>query len=214
VNLRKATLLAIIGGSYMFLSRAIGTFRPDIFTNPAMARGASILSVLASLAPVLFYLSFYMGYPRQDQIELRNSTILAIIGSTLFTALRAKGLLIVFNVSRFPSLLRFHTYEAVLPLVTSLLILLFFVTFYGETYRAKEEKLKRPVLLAAIGTAVSAGVDILVLVNYLFSRKGQWLTGLSRNIQYALYPVLAFSFATVLYFFISFYATLRKPGEA
>jgi hypothetical protein len=214
VNLRRATLLAIIGSCYTFLSRAIGTFRPDILTDLTMARGASILSVLAALASVVFYISFYTRYPRLDQIELRNSSILAIVGSALFVALQVKGLLILFNAYSIPSLLRFHTFEAVLPLVASLLILLFFVTFYGETYRTKEESLKRPVLFAIIGTAVSASVRILVLVNYLFSRTNQWFSGLPRHMQFALYPVLMFGFFMVLYFLISFYRTLEKTREA
>jgi hypothetical protein len=213
MNLKKATMLAIIGGCYTFVSRAIGTFRPEIFVNPAVARVTSILSALAALASVVFYLYFYSKYTRQDQIELRNSSILAIIGSALFAALEMKWLLIVFNVYGFPSLLRFHTFEAVLPLVASMLILLFFATFYGETYRAKEERLKRPVLLAIIGMTVSVVVRILVLVNYLFSGRGQWFSGLPRNTQLALYPAILLSFVMVLYFFISFYRTLEGPRK-
>ena len=179
-----------------------------------MARVSVILSVLATMTAVLFFLSFLNRYARPDQIELRNASMLAAVGSALFVLIQGKGLLVLFDLFLFNPLMRFRTIEAVIPVAGSLLILLFFVTLYGETYRAKEERLKRPVLLGMIGSAVSVCMRLIILINYLNSGTVRWFSGLPVRMQYAFYPALIFVFVTLLYFLVSFYRSLdTAPAE-
>lgn len=210
MNLKRATAFFIAGGCYIFLSRTAGTLWPEFWRNIAVARLSVILSVLAALTAALFFLYFLNRYARPDQIELRNASMLAAVGSALFVLLQGKGLLVLFDLLHYDSLVRFRTIEAVIPVAGALLILLFFVTLYGETYRAKEERLKRPVLLAMIGSAVSVCVRLIILISYLNSETGQWITGLPARMQYALYPALIFWFCSMLYFLVSFYRSLDE----
>jgi len=208
MNLKRTTALFIAGGCYIFLSRTAGTLWPEFWWDLAVARASVILAVPASLTAVLFFLSFLNRYARPDQIELRNASMLAAIGSALFVLIQGKGLLVSFDLYRYNSLVRFRTIEAVIPVAGALLILLFFITLYGETYRVKEKRLKRPVSLAMIGSAVSVCVRLIILINYLNSGTGRWFSDLPVMMRYAIYPALIFGFGTLLYFLVSFYRSL------
>lgn len=58
MRLKRATLLAIIGISYAFVLRTIGTFLPDIFRNLIVVQFTQIMAFLASLTIVFFFISF------------------------------------------------------------------------------------------------------------------------------------------------------------
>ena len=81
MRLRKATLLAIIGISYLFALRAIQTFLPTVFTNFLITKVTGPVSLLASLAIVVFFVYFHKDYVRREQIKLRMATILVILVS-------------------------------------------------------------------------------------------------------------------------------------
>jgi len=66
MNLKKLTLLAIIGIIYIFNFRTIGTLIPSIFRNPQVVKIAGILSLLATLTLVFFFISFYRDYVQSE----------------------------------------------------------------------------------------------------------------------------------------------------
>lgn len=210
MNLKRATLLFIAGSCYLFLSRTAGTLWPWFWRDLAVARISAGLSFLAAVTPVLFFIAFHGRFARPGQIELRNASMLAIVGTALFALLHGKSLLVLFDLYPYQSIARIRVIEAVIPVAGALMILLFFVTLYGETFRTKEEHLKRPILLAMIGSAVTALMRLFILVGYFAWESGRWFSTLPDTMQYALYPVVIFGFVTLLYFLIAFYRSLGK----
>ena len=204
-DLKSATLSVIIGISYIFVSRTIGTFLPDIFKNLLIAQISVIISFLASLTPVFFFISFYEGYVRKEQIQLKKASVLAVIGSSAMSLLHIKGLLLVFDIYVFPYLVRSHFIEPIVPLVSSIFILLFFIIFHKE-----ERKLKKATLSAIIGSSIAVLLRTFILFNYLYSGKIRWFSDLPRKITIILIPLFIFSFITVLYFFLSFYKEQKR----
>ncbi len=66
MNLKKATLLIIIGLSVSFLLRAASTLHPEIFQSGTAARIISVLLFLSSIAVLVFFAYFFKGnlFPR------------------------------------------------------------------------------------------------------------------------------------------------------
>ncbi|MCK4322503.1 hypothetical protein KAX08_08325 [candidate division WOR-3 bacterium] len=210
MRLKRATLLAIIGISYAFALRTIGTFLPDIFRNLIVVQFTQIMAFLASLTIVFFFISFYIDYVQKHQINLRNVSILAIIGTSAMSLLHIKGLLRVFNIYIFPNLVyESHYIEAIIPLVSSIFILLFFIFFHKETLRKEDIKLGKATLSAIIGSSIGTLERTFVLFNYFYSREVRWFSDLSRKIQIIFIPIFVFSFIAILYFFLSFYKEQR-----
>jgi hypothetical protein len=209
MRLRRATLLAIIGISYTFALRTIGTFLPDIFRNLIVVQFTQIMSFLASLTIVFFFISFYKDYVERERIKLRNISILAIIGTSAMSLLHIKGLFIVFNVYTLSYLVKSHYIEAIIPWVSSIFILLFFIFFHKETLRKGDIKLRKATLSATIGSSIGTLERTFVLFNYFYSREVRWFSDLSRKIQIIFIPIFVFSFIAILYFFLSFYKEQR-----
>ncbi len=208
MSLKRATLFFIAGSCYLFLSRTAGTIWPVFWRNLAVARISAGLSFAAALSAVLFFVAFQSRYTRPGQIELRNASMLAIVGTALFALLHGKNLLVLFDIYPYQSIARIRIIEAVIPVAGALMILLFFVTLYGETFRDKEEHLKRPILLAMIGSAATTLLQLFILVGYFAWKSGRWFSTLPDAMQYALYPVIIFGFVTLLYFLVAFYRSL------
>jgi len=217
MRLKKATLLAIIGISYAFILRTIGTFLPDIFKNLIVAQSIQILSFLASLTIVFFFISFYLDYVEQEQIKLKQASVLAIIGSSAMALVRIKGLLLVI-FRRYISLYWLHYLirsdyiGVVIPWVSSILILLFFIIFYKDILSQKKVELKIATLLAIIGSSISTLLLTFVLFNYLYPREIRWLLYSPGKIAIIFIPLSTFSFIAILYFFLCFYKE-QKRGE-
>ena len=81
MKLKTATLLAIIGMCYLFLSRTIGALVPGLFQNLVVTQVSVVLSLLSGAAFVVFFMSFYKFYVRDEQTQLQSATLFAIIGS-------------------------------------------------------------------------------------------------------------------------------------
>ncbi|UCB53192.1 MAG: hypothetical protein JSV10_03695 [Candidatus Zixiibacteriota bacterium] len=217
MDLRKATLLAIIAICYTFTLRAAWTFFPDFFRILTVAQVAQITALLAGLAMVLFFVSLLAKYVEKDQTGLRRATVLALAGSAAMLLVRVKGLLlVVFDAWVSPELLWFlqtsRFLGAVVPWASSILILLFFVAFYKETLRDDKMKLRGASLLAVIGSLVGTLMLTFVLFNYLYFRELMFFVDLPRMLAIMLSPLFAFSFIAVLYFFSSFYKQQRQMG--
>ncbi len=205
MRLKRATLLTIIGISYTFALRTIGTFLLDIFKILIVAQAIQIMSFLANLTIVFFFISFYKDYVEREQIKLKKASILAIIGSSLLLLLHIEGLFIIFNVYTLSYLVRSHYNEPIVPWVSSIFILVFFIIFYKDTIQKEQIKLKKATLSAIIGSSIGTLERTFILFNYLYSREVRWFSDLSRKIQIIFIPIFAFSFIAVLYFFLSFY---------
>jgi hypothetical protein len=218
MNLKKAAILAIIGVSYIFASRTIGTLAPGVFQNLLATQINVILSILASLTFVYFYVLFLIKYLQPDQIRLKRATVFAIIGSAAISLLLLKGLFLVFGFIRVnlyevsPNLIdmiRTSSIEPVIPLLSSIFMLFFFAIFHQEIRRSGESALKTATLLAAIGTAISMALQAFTFVNFIFQGQVKWLSEFPTKMAIILLPLIVFSAFASLYFYIAFYKAQR-----
>ena len=222
MTLKRTTLFAAIGISYTFALRAIGTFLPDIFRNLQVAQVITIISLLASLTFVLFFFCFYRDYVQEEQSNLRKASVLAIIGTSAVTLLQIKGLFLVFkkalmhiyNISpHLVGLIRSrHVIVPIVPWVSSIFILLFFVVFRREALRKDQVKLSKAILFAIVGSSIGTSLRTIVLFHYLYSREVRWFADLSRTIQIIFVPITAFGFIAVFYFLLTFYKEQKGKG--
>jgi hypothetical protein len=205
MNLKNATLLAIIGICYTFASRTIGTVLPGVFRNLAVAQVSGILHLLASLTAVLFFVYFFRHHVQEDETELKNGTVLALVGSSLMSLLLLKGVLPLLDRLTFGSLLGPHFIEPVVPWVSSILILLFFITFHKQTIRKRDGSLEKATLWGVVGASIGVLVRSLTVLVYLTSGAVRWVSDFPGTVIAVLFPILAFGFGATLYFFASFY---------
>lgn len=208
MRLRKATGFTIVGICYLFVSRTAGTFFPAIFRNLAAAQISAVLSFLAILTVLFFYYTFYKDYVHKEQTELRNASLLAIIASAALLLLELKGLVLVFNLDFISFLFRSPQSAAlapVMPWVSALFFLLFFVAFRKITRTAQEARLKKAILWGIIGASISLLMRTLILVMYLYSGKIRWLSDFPGKVALLFLPITVFGFATGLYFYATFY---------
>ncbi len=208
--LKKAALLAIIGISYLFISRTVGTIFPDIFRNILVSKVNVIISFHAGMAMLFFFVSFYRSYVQREQVALRNASLLAIIGSSAMLLLLIKGLILVINIDIFSNIIGSHHMEVLIPVASAILILLFFVALYKETRRKKQTELHRAVLWAVVGSSISVLLQAIILFNYVLSSRLIWLSGSRGTILIILAPLVVFSFITGLYFFLVFYKEQQR----
>lgn len=209
MSLKKVTLIAIIGITYIFVSRTIGTILPVIFRNLWVAQVSGILSLLAGLTVVVFYFSFYKNYVQKGQQALRNATLLVIIGSFAGALLYLQGLLLIFNIQIYTYPEGSGYFEVTAPWISSIFSLLFFIAFYRETLHKVRSNLSRAALLAVAGFSVAALIRTFILFNYFYLREFMWFADLSGKTLFLFMPIYLFIFLTAFYFFLSFYKELE-----
>jgi hypothetical protein len=211
-KLKHATLLVIIGISYSFLSRTIGTFLPAVFKNLLVAQVFAIMSILAGLTGVFFFISFYQEYVQKEQARLKQASVLAIVGSSAMLLLEVKGLVLIFNADTSSYLAKAHFIEPAVSWVSSILILLFFIVFYKAMLYRQGTKLPKAILSAVIGSSIAALVRTFILFNCLFFRDIEWFSDSPKKAAIIFLPIFALSFIAVFYFFLCFYKEQKEIG--
>lgn len=209
MNLRNATLCAMFGIAYLFVMRLAGTACPAAFRVLAVTRIAAAVSVLAALTLVCFYGFFYRKYAREEQ-PLKQAAVWAIIGSCALLVVHLKALLTTFNVP-FPRDAARYV-DVILPWVSAVLIMSFFIVFYRETSPTMQPHLKKAILAAIIGSSAQAAVLTFVSFNYILSSRILLTAGLARAMWFILIPITVIGFAAVFYFFLAFYR-IQCAGE-
>jgi len=213
MNLKKATLLAIIALCYDFALKTYGTFFPYAFRDLTVTQITNTITVLASLGILLFFLYFYKEYVKTEQIGLKNATLLNIIGSGLMSLLFLKGLIKLLNPHFFNFLTTPHFIEPAIPWVSSILILIFFVVFNQETIRKEQVSLRYATLSGVVGSSVGVVLRTFILAFYIFSSGIRWFFDLPRKMHLVFIiflPVTIVSFALILYFFLVFYKEQKE----
>lgn len=204
-RLRTATLLAVFGTSYIFLSRSLGTFFPAIFKQIHVVQASSLLSMLASATMVVFLICLYGSYLQMEQTRLRKATLLAIIGTCAVFVLYVKGVFRVFDLFIYPHPFWTGHIEAIIPWASSIFMLVFFIAFFKEPHHKTQESLKRATLLAIMGSVTLASLRTVVFINFFYSGKFLWVPELARESPVILFPLFAFGFFAIIYFLIIFY---------
>lgn len=220
MTLRRATMLTVIAICYTFVLRTIGTFLPSIFRTTTIVQAAQVISLLASLTFMVFYVLFYKDYVQREQTALRKVSVLAIIGSCAMLLLRVKSLILVFegllvkmyDLSPFLfGLVRSHSAEAIIPWVCSILILCFFVMFYREALHKRLVKLQKATFAAIISSSIGTLLLTITLFNFLHSGQPTWFHASFRTLVFIFLPLSVFGFAAILYFFLVFYVQGVNP---
>jgi hypothetical protein len=213
-RLRTTTLWVVISLCFFFVSRTIGTFFPRLYQNIIVAQISEILSVLGSVALLLFFVFFLTDYATNSLRQLRSTAIVAIIGSALIVLLYVKGLFILFQglsqlVDRVsPSvadLIWSQGLGVALSLLGSLFILFFFMVFRGKIDQTRQPKLKKAARIAVIGSLITALLQTLTLFNYVLLRQLRWFLDNPKAAVSILLPIVAIGFACNLYFYTIFY---------
>lgn len=217
MNLKSATVYTIIGISYFYLVRTIGTIIPDIFRVQDIAQGVQLLSLFAALAPLVFLAYFYKDYLRSEQVLLKNITVITLIGFSLIVFLHIRELFMVFprmssilyNFS--PSLYQLvHSrqipmFGSLISWVTSIAVFLFFVVFYRETARRNQVSLKNATLIAMVGSSLALLLRTISTIVSLSAGAFPIRTLISPII---ITPVLVLSLLgilSIIYFLYTFY---------
>jgi hypothetical protein len=208
MNVRKSTCFAILGVSYLFVLRMIGTVFPEMFKQLLIVQITGILALLAYVTLIMFFISLYSTYVRSGDTRLKQAVILAIIGSTAMFLLQIKHLLPLVHVYIFHPLMTSHHLDAIIPWVSTLFFLLFFTMFYTHTRHRDQMKLHKAVRFAIIGHSIHIVLRTIVVWNYFSSREFLWFAELSRRMPIIVIPALILSFTMILYFFFS---VMRLP---
>ncbi len=204
-KLPTAALLAIIATTYMFLSRTIGTFVPTLFGNITAAQANVILSIVATGLVLYFFVTFRREYVRQEQETLRSASAMAITGVFLTLLLHLKELTIFAGGGVWVDMANPGMVEALLPLISSGLLLIFFGILYSEVRSGESRRLKTAVLLALAGFATGVLLRTAVLFNYLFTDEFIWLSYIFSAMPVIFLPLTLFMYFSAVYFFLVFY---------
>jgi len=210
MHLKKASLLTIIGLSCSFAIRTSGTLFPHIFRNLLIVHISVVVHLCASLALIYFFLSFYRFYLHEEQRTLKMVAMLAVAGSFASLALHIKHTFIVFNVSVLPLFFMHHSIDAIVPLVSSTTVVLFFIIYHREMPHQERERLGESAKSAIIGFSLYTSIHAIVLFNYLSFRELRWISQFSNNIALGILIILAFAFIAVFYFFLTFYRFINE----
>ena len=209
IKLKKLTLLVVIGISYIFILKTVGSIFPGIFIGKLiLVKLTNLLSFLAVLATVMFFYDFYCEYVQKEQRRLKNATILAIIGSVAMLFIHLKTLLFIFNLVISPNLFRSLHAGAVIPWVDSILILIFFIVLYKSILGKEKVRLEKAALFAIIGSCLSMFIRTVVLFYYFSYGNVMWFSDLPRNLMIIFIPIYTLGFIATIYFFLTFYKEL------
>jgi hypothetical protein len=126
-----------------------------------------------------------------------------------------KNFCLVFDLDVIPLSLQNHYYDAIIPLASSLLHLLFFIIFKKVQSQEEYSALNRPLSSAIIGVGIFTALHLVVLVNFLMHRKFSWLEHMSRPVAVGTVPIIVVAAIFILYFYLKFYQYLtvhsKKP---
>ena len=207
MKFQRAILLAIIAVSYDFLYKTVATVVPSVFRNLPVVVSGGILSFIAAIGILIFFVAFHRYYARQG--SEKTAATFGIVGGAGLLFVRL-GTLLSFIV---PSLRLegFDSLKLSILVVCSIAILLFFTILYREAARSERYiPLLGATRLAIIGSAASALLLIVVNVNYF---TGGAIAGFLHSRPYIVvltFGLQAFSVFTMIYFLVVLSKVVRR----
>jgi len=220
MKLKTSILLAMVGISYIFISRALGTFIPELFMPSGVSRINVILSVLAVLAYLFFYMQMYRFYalPGEPVLKdgtgrLRNAVITAMVSVLLILPIFIKGIFIVYGVTAWRLFNPQPALETILLLASALGALYFAVVFYDETMKKISESFSSAAKLAIVGASVTLVMRTYLFFNYYYSSQFRWSGELTKDMPYIIIPMLLFVFYTSFNFLLAFYRDQKNANS-
>jgi len=192
-----------------FVLKTLGTVVPELFRVLIVAQATQVISVLAGIVIIVFFILLYRDCQREGREKLKMASMLGIIGSCIGLLTTLKGFILVFQTVFSPHMVRSimtaHYFETVLPWISSALFLFFIIVFWEEMRLPEQTKLRRAALVAVFGAAFVALAATLVVVNYLIAREVTFLSDLIASASVIILLLLALSALAVIYFFLVYY---------
>jgi hypothetical protein len=205
LDIKKITYILIVSLIASFFVRITGTLFPVIFQNLYIVKLAIVINTFFIIVHLLFFICFLRSYATNREQSLKIVSFLSIIGSIAVAFIYVKNFCLVFKLDIFPLFLMNYTFDAIIPLASSLIHLLFFYTFKKVQTQAEYKMLDRPIVSAIIGIGIFIVLDLIVLVNYLKSHKFAWLEHMHRMVAVGTLPFIALAAVLILYFYYKFY---------
>ena len=209
---KKITGILIISFFASFIIRILGTLFPAILQNQYIAKTAIISYSFFAFMQLLFF-GYFSSYVKYRQAFLKAAGLLAIIGSSAIFLLYIKKVDLVFDINIIPHFMLNGYVDALIPLMSSLLLLLFFSTYKFALTNDEHIQLNRPILSAIIGVSIFLVLHLAVVINL----KGCQTFDQSRQIPpivsvfTLLFVVLAASL--ILKFYVNFYSFLSMMDK-
>ena len=207
--LKKITLIVIIAIICSFSIRTFGTVFPQIFQNIHMAKGTVLVNTFFILSHLSFWLIFYREYASAKDVILKKTCLLPVIGSFAVSLLYLKKLPFVFDMEIvFPLFLMSPYVDAFVPLISSILSLIFFVVFKNSIELEEERMLRKPILSMIGGISIFLVLHLIVLVNFIATDAFKWLEHMPRAVAVGTVPLIVIVVFLILHFYYRFYCFL------
>ena len=198
--------IVIVGIICSFSIRTFGTVFPQIFKNIYILKLAILINILFILSHFLFWLIFYKEYASTKKNIVRMTCFLAIIGSFAVSFLYLKKLPFVFNMNVNLPLFLMNPYtDALLPLISSIFHLIFFVAFRNSMELEEKRMLSKPILSIIVGTSFFLFFHLVVLANFITTNKFRWLEHMPRAVAVGTVPLIIIAVFLTLIFYYRFY---------
>lgn len=188
-----------------FFVRITGTLFPVILQNVYVVKLTVLVNTFFIIVHLLFFICFLKSYATNREQSLKIVSFLSIIVSIAVALIYVKNFCHVFKLEILPLFLMNYTLDAIIPLASSLIHLLFFFTFKKVQTQEEYKILDRPIASAIIGIGIFIALHLIVLVNYLKFHKFSWLENMHRIVAVGTLPFIALAVVLILYFYYKFY---------
>jgi hypothetical protein len=215
VFLKKITLLLIFSLGISFSIRVVGTIFPLIFKNIFIVKATILLNALFILIHVVFWVVFYREYISKTKEALKEICLTAVVGSVAVSVIYMKKLPFVFGMNiGFPVLMINPYYDAVVPMISSVVHLVFFITLKKALADNEKIKLGWPVSSMIIGICVFILFHMIVLFNFIATKRFEWLEHMPRGIALGTVSLVIAAALMMLFFYYRFYRFLDSENSS
>jgi len=192
-----------------FSIRTFGTVYPQIFKNLLAVKATILINAIFILSHLLFWLIFYKEYISLRKTSLKKVCVFAIIGSFAVSIIYIKKIPFVFDLSvQLPLFFLSPYYDALVPIISSVFHLIFFVALAKNLDMTEELRLRKPIRSIIIGNGIYICLHSIVLINFIATHRFEWLEHMSRVVAVATVPVIISAILFMLYFYYQFYLFL------
>jgi len=211
MNLRLATLAAMLGICATFVLRTAATFSTQLFTSPLVAQAAVWTHLFSTIAMLWFFLAFFREMTSPERPALRRATVTAAVGATMAALVPLQTLLRISDVAPFSAFVRSPWLAPIAPLIATVAILIFFAAYRRELARPEDSQLQGATTGAMWAYALFTVLNLVVLALYMSSGELRWLTQMGPAVAWITLPIVAAGFAAALYFYWTMSKYLARP---
>lgn len=200
MNLRIATLAAILGIVAVFMLRTAATFSSQLFTHPAVAQAGVWTHLFSTVTMLWFFLAFLLEMTDSSRPALRRAAATAAAGAAIACLVPLQTLLRIAGVAPFSAFVRSAWLAPIAPLIATVAILIFLAAYRRDLARSEEAQLRDAAGAAMWAYALFTVLNLMVLALYASSGELRWLTQRGPVVAWITLPLVAAGLAAVLYF--------------